>query len=641
MNDSVTRDGRILMRDFNTLFGEDRALIEKIRKMNYEELHSFAQEIRKYIIDVTSVNGGHLASNLGTVELTLALYRVFDPYEDYVIWDTGHQTYTHKLLTGRWDVFKTLRTFGGLSGFTNVFEAKVDRFGAGHVGTSIAAALGIEKALKLQNKNANVVVVIGDGALTSGQALEALNQVKAQDSKIKIILNSNGMSISKNVGGLSQLLEALRTSKIYITVKEKLKKGLNEAVEFELKKIREALKVALIGEDFFESIGLKHFGPVDGHDLRSLEEALKQVKDYPYPTVLTVFTIKGKGYYFSEQNPTKFHGVDKFDPDSGFFEKPEGTYSYSEVFGTTLTKIASQDDRIVALTAAMPDGTGLSKFAKQFPQRFVDLGITEQSVVTYAGGLATMGFKPVVAIYSTFLQRAYDQIIHDIALQNLDVLFAIDRAGLVGTDGPTHHGVFDIAYLRPIPNMKILTPLDGQDLAVMLWTVLKERDKYRGPIAIRYPRDVEFGNLEEICGKIETVEPFKWRLLVEGKEAALLAVGVLAKKYLDIAKANRWTLIGVRSVKPIDEEMLEKVFETHKYVFTIEEGAVLGGFGESVAAKYLRDYADKYDCKVEVVGIRDEFIPHGTRDELIKYVGLDSNNIEQMIKKYVMKGVRL
>ncbi|QAV33706.1 1-deoxy-D-xylulose-5-phosphate synthase [Fervidobacterium changbaicum] len=629
------------MLAFNGRFSEDRTLIERIRKMNYDDLYNFAEEIRKYMIDVTSVNGGHLASNLGTVELTLALYRIFDPYEDYIIWDTGHQTYTHKLLTGRWDAFKTLRTFGGISGFTNIFESPVDRFGAGHVGTSIAAALGIEKALKLQNKNANVVVVIGDGALTSGQALEALNQIKSQNSRIKIILNSNGMSISKNVGGLSQLLEALRTSKIYVSIKEKLKKGLNEAVEFELKKIREALKVALIGDDFFESLGVKHFGPIDGHDLKSLEEALKQVKDYPYPTVLSVFTIKGKGYHYSEQNPTKYHGVDKFDPDSGTFEKPEGAYSYSEVFGTTLMKIALEDDKVVALTAAMPDGTGLSKFAKQFPERFVDLGITEQSVVTYAGGLAAMGFKPVVAIYSTFLQRAYDQIIHDIALQDLDVVFAIDRAGLVGTDGPTHHGVFDIAYLKPIPNIKVLTPLDGKDLACMLWTVLKGKDKYKGPIAIRYPRDVEFGKLDEIYGKIEIRSPFKWEVLVEGKEVALLAVGVLAKKYTDMAKTNGWTLIGVRSVKPMDKDMLERTFQSHKYIFTIEEGTVLGGFGETIAFEYLQKYSDKYECQVEIIGIQDEFIPHGTREELIRYVGLDSDNVEQRIKKTVSKGVRL
>jgi len=618
---------------------KDRGHIEKIRSMNYDQLHEFAQEIRKYLIEVTSTNGGHLASNLGTVELTLALYRIFDPYEDYIIWDTGHQTYTHKLLTGRWDAFKTLRTYGGISGFTNIFESEIDRFGTGHVGTSIAAALGIEKALRLQRKKANVVVIIGDGALTSGQALEALNQVKAQNSNIKIILNSNGMSISKNVGGLSQLLETLRTSKIYVNIKEKVKKGLAEAVEFELKKIKEALKVALIGEDFFESLGLKHFGPIDGHDIRTVEEALKQIKDYPYPTVLTVFTIKGKGYEHSEQNPTKYHGVEKFDPDSGIFDKPQNAYSYSEVIGATLIKIASEDEKVVALTAAMPDGTGLNRFAKEFPERFVDLGITEQSVVTYAGGLATLGHKPVVAIYSTFLQRAYDQIIHDIAIQDLDVLFAIDRAGLVGTDGPTHHGVFDISYLRLIPNIKIITPLDGQDLANVLYTILKQRDKYRGPIAIRYPRDIEFGKIDEICGKIELVDPFKWQLLIEGKEIAILAVGMIAKKYIDIAKKNNWTLIGVRSVKPCDESALENVISKHKFIITIEENSTIGGFGEGITHTYLEKYSEKFDCMIVNIGIPDEFITHGTREELLKLIGLDSESIESKVKSIITKGV--
>ncbi|KAF2962157.1 1-deoxy-D-xylulose-5-phosphate synthase [Fervidobacterium sp. 2310opik-2] len=626
-------------------FSAKRELLDKVKNMNYDELYEFSEKIRNYMIDVVSKNGGHLASNLGTVELTIALYRVFDPFEDYIIWDTGHQAYTHKLLTGRWEEFKTLRKFGGISGFTNIFEDSVDRFGAGHVGTSIAAALGIEKALNLSKKEANVVVVIGDGALTSGQALEALNQVKSQNSKIKIILNSNGMSIAKNVGGLSILLESLRTSKLYITLKERIKKGMNEGVEFELKKIKEALKVALVGEDFFESIGLKHFGPIDGHDIRTLEEALKQIKAYPYPTVLTVFTTKGKGYHYSEANPTKYHGVEKFDPDTGYFEKPENSYSYSEVFGKTLVKIAEEDDKVVALTAAMPDGTGLTPFSKEFPDRFVDLGITEQSVVTYAGGLSTIGYKPVVAIYSTFLQRAYDQIIHDIALQNLNVLFAIDRAGLVGTDGPTHHGVFDICYLKSIPNMKILTPIDAKDLANMLYIVIKQRNKYNGPIAIRYPRDVEFGNLDEIYGKIEYESPFKWKYINIGKDIALLSVGTLTKEYIEMCKEKNWTLVGVRSVKPLDEESLKEIISNHSFIFTIEEGMINGGFGESVLSYINENLSDEItNVKIKNIGIKDEFITHGTRYELIKLVGLDSESIKKYVEKYVekfdLKGVK-
>ncbi|MGC8901834.1 MAG: 1-deoxy-D-xylulose-5-phosphate synthase [Fervidobacterium sp.] len=620
-------------------------LLEKIKKMSYEELYAFTDKIRAYMIDIISQNGGHLASNLGTVELTLALYRVFDPFEDYIIWDTGHQTYTHKLLTGRWEEFKTLRKFGGISGFTNIFEDEVDRFGAGHVGTSIAAAMGIEKALRLSGSQASVVVVIGDGALTSGQALESLNQLKSQNSKVKIILNSNGMSIAKNVGGLSILLESLRTSKLYIRLKERLKREMSENVEFELKKIKEALKVALIGEDFFESIGLKHFGPVDGHDIKILEDALKQIKDYPYPTVLTVFTFKGKGYHYSEDNPTKYHGVEKFDPESGNFEKPENAISYSEVFGQVLSKIAQEDEKVVALTAAMPDGTGLTSFSQKFPDRFVDLGITEQSVVTYAGGLATVGYKPVVAIYSTFLQRAYDQIIHDIALQNLDVLFAIDRAGLVGPDGPTHHGVFDISYLRPIPNMKILTPVDAQDLANMIYTIIKRRDTYKGPIAIRYPKDVEFGNLDNICGKIEYVDLWSWKIIVEGGYVALLSVGTLTKQYVEMCKRNNWTLVGVRSIKPLDEMMLSSVFQNHAFIFTVEEGTLIGGFGESVVSYYNDKLLELYpDVKIKKLGVEDNFITHGTRKELLQLVKLDCISVENTIKSYVekcsLKGVR-
>ncbi|HOJ94303.1 MAG TPA: transketolase C-terminal domain-containing protein, partial [Fervidobacterium nodosum] len=360
---------------------------------------------------------------------------------------------------------------------------------------------------------------------------------------------------------------------------------------------------------------------------------------------LTVFTTKGKGYHYSEANPTKYHGVEKFDPDTGYFEKPENSYSYSEVFGKTLVKIAEEDDKVVALTAAMPDGTGLTPFSKEFPDRFVDLGITEQSVVTYAGGLSTIGYKPVVAIYSTFLQRAYDQIIHDIALQNLNVLFAIDRAGLVGTDGPTHHGVFDICYLKSIPNMKILTPIDAKDLANMLYIVIKQRNKYNGPIAIRYPRDVEFGNLDEIYGKIEYESPFKWKYINIGKDIALLSVGTLTKEYIEMCKEKNWTLVGVRSVKPLDEESLKEIISNHSFIFTIEEGMINGGFGESVLSYINENLSDEItNVKIKNIGIKDEFITHGTRYELIKLVGLDSESIKKYVEKYVekfdLKGVK-
>jgi len=594
--------------------------ISYIRRMDYDELENFAEHIREYIIDVISKNGGHLASNLGVVELTLALYRVYNPYEDFIIWDTGHQTYTHKLLTGRWDLFSTIRRFNGLSGYTNIFESYVDRFGAGHVGTAISAALGIEQALRLNNSSANVVVVIGDGALTSGQSLEALNQIKTLNSKIKIIVNNNSMSISKNVGALSHLFDKLRSSKVYLETKKTLKKSMSFELKNELKRIRDAIKVSISGEDFFEGLGLKHFGPVDGHNLKELEDELKRIKDYDYPTILTVNTIKGKGFENSEVDPESFHSAGKFDVSSGTFIKSKGIISYSEAFGKMLTKIAEKDEKVVAITAAMKSGTGLNEFAKRFPERFFDLGITEQMCVTFAGGMSTLGFKPVFAVYSTFLQRGFDQIIHDIALQNLPVIFAIDRAGVVGEDGPTHHGVFDIAYLKMIPNMKIYAPMDIQDLLNIMHTVFKFN--IDGPVAIRYPRDYEFGKFEELYDKIRLVDLDKWQILNEGKDIAIIATGYPTKSALSVAKRNGWTLVYARSVKPIDTETLSWVFENHEEVFSIEEGVINGGFGESLS---------RYG-KIRILGIEDRFVPHGSRKELLKLLKLDEEGIENQIK---------
>ncbi|HCF38677.1 MAG TPA: 1-deoxy-D-xylulose-5-phosphate synthase [Thermosipho africanus] len=594
--------------------------ISYIRRMDYDELENFAEHIREYIIDVISKNGGHLASNLGVVELTLALYRVYNPYEDFIIWDTGHQTYTHKLLTGRWDLFSTIRRFNGLSGYTNIFESYVDRFGAGHVGTAISAALGIEQALRLNNSSANVVVVIGDGALTSGQSLEALNQIKTLNSKIKIIVNNNSMSISKNVGALSHLFDKLRSSKVYLETKKTLKKSMSFELKNELKRIRDAIKVSISGEDFFEGLGLKHFGPVDGHNLKELEDELKRIKDYDYPTILTVNTVKGKGFENSEVNPESFHSAGKFDVSSGVFIKSKGIISYSEAFGKMLTKIAEKDEKVVAITAAMKSGTGLNEFAKRFPERFFDLGITEQMCVTFAGGMSTLGFKPVFAVYSTFLQRGFDQIIHDIALQNLPVIFAIDRAGVVGEDGPTHHGVFDIAYLKMIPNMKIYAPMDIQDLLNIMHTVFKFN--IDGPVAIRYPRDYEFGKFEELYDKIRLVDLDKWQILNEGKDIAIIATGYPTKSALSVAKRNGWTLVYARSVKPIDKETLSWVFENHEEVFSIEEGVINGGFGESLS---------RYG-KIRILGIEDRFVPHGSRKELLKILMLDEEGIENQIK---------
>ncbi|SHH30010.1 1-deoxy-D-xylulose-5-phosphate synthase [Thermosipho atlanticus] len=597
--------------------------ISKIRKMNYLELKKFAREIREYIIDVISKNGGHLASNLGTVELTLALYRVFDPYKDYIIWDTGHQTYTHKLLTGRWELFPTIRKYDGISGYTSIFESQADRFGAGHVGTSIAAALGIEQGLKLQGKEAHVVVVIGDGALTSGEALEALNQIKTLNSKIKVIINSNMMSISKNVGALSNFFDRLRTSKIYLEMKQTMKKTIKGSVEKELKRLKEALKVSITGDDFFEALSIKHLGPVDGHNIKEMEEEFRRIKDYDYPVVVTVNTLKGKGFHSSEGNPEKYHSAGKFDISSGTFIKHPGFISFSEVFGKMLVKLAEKDEKIIAITAAMKRGTGLDEFAEKFPDRFFDLGITEQTCVTFAGGLSRVGLKPVFAVYSTFLQRGFDQVIHDIALQKLPVVFAIDRAGLVGEDGPTHHGVFDIAYLRIIPNLKIYAPRDVQDLANTLYTIFKL--PIDGPVAIRYPRDSEFGEFEQIYDKIKMIDLQDWEILNRGKNVAIISTGTITNNALKVALKNGWTLVFARSIKPINTEVLNWVLDNHKYVFSVEEGSIEGGFGESL---------NKYG-KIFNIGIPDRFIVHGSRKKLLKTLELDEEGILKQIMRII------
>ncbi|MBO8160927.1 MAG: 1-deoxy-D-xylulose-5-phosphate synthase [Thermosipho sp. (in: Bacteria)] len=597
--------------------------ISKIRKMSYEELEKFARQIREYIIDVISQNGGHLASNLGTVDLTLALYRVFDPFEDYIIWDTGHQAYTHKLLTGRWELFPTIRKYNGLSGYTNIYESQADRFGAGHVGTSIAAALGIEQGLRLQGKEAHIVVVIGDGALTSGEALEALNQIKTLNSKIKIIINSNLMSISRNVGALSHFFDKLRTSKLYLEMKNLMKKTVTGNIEEELKKLKEAIKVSITGDDFFEALSIKHLGPVDGHNIKEMEEEFKRIKEYDYPVAVTVNTVKGKGFRISEGNPEKYHSAGKFDISSGTFIKTPGFISYSEAFGRTLVKLAEQDEKIVAITAAMKSGTGLEEFSEKFPDRFFDLGITEQTCATFAGGLTRVGLKPVFAVYSTFLQRSFDQLIHDIALQNLPVVFAIDRAGVVGEDGPTHHGVFDIAFLRMIPNIKIYAPCSVQDLADTLYTILKL--PLTGPVAIRYPRDSEFGNFDEIYDKIKMIDLDSWEILNKGEKIAIVSTGTLTSRALNVAKENGWTLVFARNIKPIDEKVIDWVFKNHEYVFSLEEGVINGGFGESL---------NKYG-KVYNLGISDEFVTHGSREKLLEVLRLDEEGLEEQIKSII------
>ncbi len=603
------------------------------------KLKQISSIIRERIIQVVSANGGHLSSNLGVVELTLALYNVFDPRQDIVIWDTSHQCYTHKLLTGRWDEFTNIRRFGGISGYASLKESDLDRFGAGHAGTSIAAALGIEKALRLKNQNRNVLVVIGDGALTNGEALESLNQLKSQNSKLKIILNDNGMSIAPNVGALSQTFAKLRTSPAYVKFKQLLKKvlegsDLGKNFEDELKRIRESMKHFISGPDFFESLGLKHIGPIDGHDLELMTAVFKRIKHYDYPVVVHVLTQKGKGYEPAEKDCVTFHSAPKFDPESGEPVKKQGYISYSEVFGETLLRLAQKDKRIFAVTAAMPDGTGLRRFSEKLPDRFADLGITEQSCVTFAAGLSVMGLRPFVAIYSTFLQRAYDQIVHDVALQDLDVVFAIDRAGLVGEDGPTHHGLSDIALFRTVPKSIIFTPANLFDLVCLLRTVVEKNIK--GVIAIRYPRDSEKADFEELWDKSKTINPFSWDILRKGNgKIAVLAVGNMVNQVEKLISLDP-TVVYVRCVKPLDEVTMNFLAESHDLFVTIEEGFLSGGFGESIIT-----FMNQHDIRKPVLtlGVPEEFIPHGSREELLKFCKLDSEGIFDTVVSFLKKEV--
>ncbi|MDN5337864.1 MAG: 1-deoxy-D-xylulose-5-phosphate synthase [Thermotogaceae bacterium] len=609
-------------------------LYKEIKRMTISELKELAKEIRKYIIEVTFKNSGHLASNLGTVELTLALYKVFDFEKDHLIWDTSHQAYTHKIITKRAESFRTLRTFGGISGYTSIFESPFDRFGAGHAGTSIAAALGIEMGLRKLNDNSNVVAVVGDGALTSGMVWESLNQLSQLNSRMKIILNNNGMSINKSVGALSKFLTNIRMRKNYIHLKEDIS-HLLEDLKLEglgnfLVRLRDGTKHLILGSNVFEDLEIKYFGPIDGHDLEEMIDVFENVKAINnHPLIVDVITVKGKGFEEAEKNPTVYHGVEI----KGVSDDTEELTTYSKTFGKCLEDLAKEDDKIVAVVAAMAEGTGLGPFFKKYPDRAFDLGITEPSCVTFAGGLATKGFKPVVAIYSTFLQRAFDQIVHDIALQNLNVVFAIDRAGIVGKDGPTHHGMFDISYLRLIPNVKILSPASPKELEMCLKKIFET--KIEGPIAIRYPREetsYRFGfeqNYEEF-------NPFKWQKVFEAPESkvAILAVGSMVERAVKAArklleKGVKITVYNCRAVKPLDFETLRYIIDEFDKIVTVEENVLNGGFGESVNRELMN-----HNKEILNIGIGDRFVTHGEREELLELIGLSADKIYEKVDEF-------
>ena len=619
--------------------------LEKIQKANdikeltEEELKELSDEIRRFLIEKISVTGGHLASNLGVVELTMALHKVLHFPEDKLIWDVGHQSYTHKLLTGRKEGFDDLRKYGGMSGFPKRKESKCDAFDTGHSSTSISAGLGYVAARELQQEHYNVVSVIGDGSMTGGMAYEALNNASRLKSNFIIVLNDNTMSISKNVGGISNYLNGLRTTQVYSDLKrgveDTIKRipGRGERIVHQVKKTKSGIKQLFVPGMFFEDMGITYLGPVDGHDLKTLTKTLNEAKRVNHAVLVHVVTKKGKGYLPAETNPSKFHGTGPFDVTTGEAIGGSGKDSYTDIFSKVLADIGKKDKKVVAITAAMADGTGLSRFAKLFPERFFDVGIAEEHAMTFAAGLAAGGMKPVFAVYSSFLQRAFDQTIHDVCLQNLPVVIAVDRAGLVGSDGETHQGVFDLSFLSLIPNLSILSPKNRWEMADMVRFAVD----FQYPIALRYPRGEAYEGLKEFRAPIEYG---KSELLYEESEIAVMFVGhmsFLAEQVREDLKAAGYqcSLINARFVKPLDTERIRKISENHRILVTIEENVLTGGFGEQVEDFVM---CEGIPLKVCTIGISDDYVEHGNVDVLRKEVGLDR---ESIVKKVIADDRRI
>ena len=608
------------------------SLLEQIRTpadlkdLSRAELKELAGEIRAFMIDSVSKTGGHLASNLGVVELTLALHTVYDTPDDRIVWDVGHQTYVHKILTGRRERMHTLRQTDGLSGFTKREESEYDAFIAGHSSTSISAALGMAAAAKVKGEERRCVAVIGDGAMTAGMAFEALNNAGAMDANILVILNDNEMSISPNVGALSNYLTRLLSGRVYNTMRrqsEKLLSGLPVLQEL-AKKAEEHMKGMVMPGTLFEEFGFNYLGPIDGHDLDALIATLSNLKQLTGPQFLHVITRKGKGYEPAETNPLGYHGVGKFDPDEGVTTKSGGKPSYTQIFGDWLLDMAASDDKLIGITPAMCEGSGLTRFAETYPARYYDVGIAEQHALTFAAGMACEGLKPVVAIYSTFLQRAYDQLIHDIALQNLPVMLAIDRAGLVGADGPTHAGAFDLSFLRCVPNMLIAAPSDEMECRKLLTTAYR----HNGPSAVRYPRGTGPG--AKAGDSLETLPIGKGTLRREGNKIAILAFGAPLAAALAAAEKLDATVADMRFVKPLDRDLIQTLAQTHDLLVTVEENTVTGGAGEAVA-ECLNELG--IDKPIVHLGLPDRFVEQGEPAVLLARVGLDAAGIEAAIRK--------
>ena len=604
-----------------------------IKSIMDEDLDALAQEIRDFLIEKISINGGHLGSNLGAVELTMALHLVANLPKDRIVWDVGHQSYTHKILTGRKDDFDTLRKYGGMSGFPKRRESNCDAFDTGHSSTSLSAGLGLVKARDIQGDNYGVFAVIGDGALTGGMAFEALNNASTLKTNYVIILNDNNMSIAENVGGMSSYLQSIRTADTYINFKIGLEDALNkipkgDALVDKLKKYKSSFKQLVVPGMLFEDMGMTYLGPVDGHDIKAMVKVLKEARKIPKCVVVHVCTQKGKGYAPAERHPARFHGAEPFDIETGLPAVNRTKANYTDVFATVMLKLAERNPDVVAITAAMPDGTGLKRFSRKFPERFFDVGIAEEHAVTFAAGLAAGGLHPIVAIYSSFLQRAYDQIIHDVCIQNLPVIFAIDRAGIVGSDGETHQGIFDLSYLSTIPNMTVMAPKNKWELSDML----KFAVKYSSPIAIRYPRGLAYDGLSEYRKPINYGQS---EIIYEESDIALLAVGSMVKVAEEVRSILKGqnirhvSIINARFVKPIDEEMISYLSKQHSLIVTMEENVECGGYGE-----HVRKYADEAQIasKVLVCALPDDYVEHGNVSILAKEVGIDAASIAEKIK---------
>jgi 1-deoxy-D-xylulose-5-phosphate synthase len=592
----------------------------RLRTLERKQLGQLADELRAFVLESVSKTGGHLSSNLGTVELTIALHYVFDTPEDRIVWDVGHQTYPHKILTGRREAMARLRMLDGISGFPRRSESRYDTFGTAHSSTSISAALGMAVAAKLKGEARRCIAVIGDGAMSAGMAYEAMNNAGAMNVDLLVILNDNEMSISPPVGALTNYLARLLSGRVYSTARRASEHLLKRVGVWELaRRTEEHVKGMVTPSTLFEEFGFNYLGPIDGHDLDALIPTLANIKKLKGPQFLHIVTRKGQGYKLAEEDPIAYHGPSKFDPAEGLKKAPGGKPTYSQVFGDWLCDMAARDSRLVAITPAMREGSGMVAYSERFPERYFDVGIAEQHAVTFAGGLACEGMKPVVAIYSTFLQRGYDQMIHDVAIQNLPVLFALDRGGLVGGDGATHNGAFDYAYLRTVPNLTVMAPSDAAECRNMLYTGFN----LNGPVAVRYPRGAALG---EAPREMNAIAVGKAELRRAGQRIAILAFGSMLKPALEAGEALGATVINMRFVKPLDAEVVRELARTHELLVTVEEHQIMGGAGAAVC-----ELLAKEGTRVLLLGLPDRFIDHGDPGRLLASVGLDGEGIRKSI----------